>query len=85
MAGVVGGNAKIFRVTVILEPGWSNMDIKLTGDSNQGIRAVGARIVDSGTVAYFPPTWAVYSVEGWYRDSSRGVHRLPRAHVSELI
>lgn len=64
LAGVVGGNAKIFRVTVILQPGWSNLDVTLSGDSTKGIRAMGARVVEGGTVAYFPPPWSVYGASG---------------------
>lgn len=62
--GVIAGNAKIFRVDVVVDPGWSNMDIQITGDLNVGIKAVGARIVHAGTVAYFPPVWSVHSLSG---------------------
>ena len=64
MGGVVAGNAKIYRVTAILEPGWSLINIKMTGDSSQGVQAVGARVVSSGTVAYIPPSWAVTRISG---------------------
>ena len=70
---MIGGNAKIYRVTMDVPPNWANMDVILTGDLTQGVIAMGARIVDSGTVAYFPPEWAVTSLQG--EDPCRGSRR----------
>ena len=36
----------------------------VTGAVNNGVTAIGARVIDPGTIAYFPPSWAVYSTSG---------------------
>ena len=64
LAGITAGNGKIFRVSVTVKPGWNKMDVVMKSDLDEGVKAIGCRIVDSGAVAYIPPFWAVTEVEG---------------------
>eukprot|EP00094_Tigriopus_californicus_P011496 TCALIF_11101-PA protein Name:"Protein of unknown function" AED:0.09 eAED:0.09 QI:0/0.77/0.73/0.95/0.48/0.58/46/1495/2737 len=56
---VLAGNSVIFRIEMIANPGWSRFDITLSTNPGSPLEPVGARVIRTGTVAYFPPEWTV--------------------------
>ncbi len=61
---VPDGNAAVFRVTLDVPAGWCDFDTVLTSLSASGVYLADVTIVDSGTVAYIPPNFAVGSQAG---------------------
>ena len=63
---MLAGDAKLFWVTMELEPGWNFMTAEMTSLPDQGVTAVGAVIVNSGAVTYFPREHTVKADTGMY-------------------